>query len=206
MAAMGRFDIRIIGKGGHAAMPHLCLDALEVGSQVISALQRIVSRHTDPLNPTVVTVASFHAGSTFNVIPGEAQISGTTRTFDRKVWQSWRERIEKVVRGVCQAMGAEYELQYAQGYPPTVNDEAMADIVSTCAASVVGKDHVVEPDSSMGSEDVAFFFENSKGCYFYLGVGRDRGDPLHSPTFDFHEDILLRGVETYCRIASELLK
>jgi len=206
MAAMGRFDVRIIGKGGHAAMPHLCVDALEVGSQVINALQRIVSRHMNPLNPTVVTVASFHGGSTFNVIPGEAHMSGTTRTFDRKIWESWREHIEKVVRGVCQAMGAEYELQYIQGYPPTVNDVSMANIVTKCAGSVGGKDHVVEPDLSMGSEDMAFFLEKSKGCYFYLGVGHEGGAPLHNPKFDFHEDILLLGVETYCRIASELLK
>ena len=82
MAAMDRFDIEIIGKGGHGAMPHLCVDALEVGSQIINALQRIVSRHMNPLNPSVVTVGSFHAGSTFNVIPGEAHMCGTTRTFD----------------------------------------------------------------------------------------------------------------------------
>jgi len=187
-------------------MPHLCVDALEVGSQIINALQRIVSRHMNPLNPTVVTVASFPAGSTFNVIPGETQISGTTRTFDRKIWESWREHIENVVRGVCQAMGAEYELQYTQGYPPTVNEVSMANIVSTCARSVVGNDRVVEPDRSMGSEDMAFFLEKSKGCYFYLGVGHEGGAPLHSPEFDFHEDILLLGVETYCRIASEVLK
>jgi amidohydrolase len=82
----------------------------------------------------------------------------------------------------------------------------MARIVSECAGGVVGKGHVVEPDPSMGSEDIAFFFEKSKGCYFYLGVGHEGGAPLHSPRFDFREDILLLGVETYCRVASELLK
>jgi amidohydrolase len=205
MAAMDRFDIKIIGKGGHGAMPHMCVDALEVGTQVINALQRIVSRHMNPLNPAVVTVASFHAGSIFNVIPGEADLSGTTRTFDREIWKSWPGRIEKIVRSVCQSMDADYELKYSQGFPPTINDESMVEIVRRCAADVVGKDQVVEPEPTMGGEDMAFFLERSKGCYFFLGVGREGCAPIHNPKFDFNEDILLTGVETYCRISLELL-
>ncbi|MBW1767726.1 MAG: amidohydrolase [Deltaproteobacteria bacterium] len=205
MAAMDRFDIKIIGKGGHGAMPHMCVDALEVGCQVINALQRIVSRHMNPLSPTVVTVAGFHAGNTFNVIPGEADLCGTTRTFDREIWNSWPERIEKIVRSVCQSMDADYELKYSRGYPPTINDESMVEVVRRCAADVVGKDQVVEPEPTMGGEDMAFFLERSKGCYFFLGVGREGCAPLHNPKFDFNEDILMTGVETYCRVALELL-
>jgi amidohydrolase len=205
MAAMDRFDIKIIGKGGHGAMPHMCVDALEVGTQVINALQRIVSRHMNPLDPTVVTVASFHAGSTFNIIPGEADLSGTTRTFDREIWKSWPERIEKIVRSVCQSMGADYKLKYLQGFPPTLNDESMVEIVRRCAADVVGKEQVVEPEPTMGGEDMAFFLERSKGCYFFVGIGREGCAPIHNPKFDFNEDVLLTGVETYCRVASELI-
>ena len=106
MAAMDNFEIKIIGRGGHGAMPHMCVDALEIGTQVVNALQRIVSRHMNPLEPSVVTVASFHAGTAFNIVPGEATLSGTTRTFDRQIWQSWQERIERIVLGVCQSMGA----------------------------------------------------------------------------------------------------
>jgi len=206
MAAMDRFDLKIIGKGGHGAMPHLCLDALEVGTQVINALQRIVSRQMNPLSPTVVTVGRFQAGSTFNVIPGEAEMCGTTRTFDRQIWLSWPERIEKVVRGVCESMGAQYELQYTQGYPPLLNDEEMAEWVRKCAVDVVGEDKVVEPEPTMGGEDMAFYLEKSKGCFFFLGVGREGCAPLHNPKFDFNEDVLPLGVETYCRLACELLK
>ncbi|MCX5909743.1 MAG: amidohydrolase, partial [Deltaproteobacteria bacterium] len=133
MAAMDRFDIRITGKGGHGAMPHLCVDALEVGTQVINALQRITSRQMNPLKPAVVTVGSFHAGTAFNIIPGEAQMCGTTRTFDREIWVTWPERMEKIIRGVCESMGAGYDLKYTQGYPPTVNDAAMAETVRCCA-------------------------------------------------------------------------
>ena len=206
MAAMDRFDIRIIGKGGHGAMPHLCVDALEVGTQVINALQRIASRQMNPLTPTVVTVGSFQAGSTFNVIPGEAEMCGTTRTFDRDIWNSWPERIEKIVHGVCKSMGADYELKYTQGYPPLLNDESMAAVVGKCATDVVGKERVIEPEQTMGGEDMAFYLEKSKGCFFFLGVGREGCAPLHNPKFDFNEDVLLTGVETYCRVAFELLK
>lgn len=205
MAAMDRFDIKILGKGGHGAMPHQCIDALEVGTQVVNALQRIASRQMNPLSPTVVTIGSFHAGTTFNVIPGEAELCGTTRTFDRDIWNSWPERIEKIVRGVCQSMGADYELKYTQGYPPLLNDESMAEVVSRCAGDVVGKKRVIEPEPTMGGEDMAFYLERSKGCYFFLGVGRQGCAPIHNPKFDLNEEVLLIGAETYCRVAFELL-
>jgi len=205
MAAMDRFDLRIIGRGGHGAMPHLCLDALEVGAQVVNALQRIVSRQMDPLQPSVVTVGSFHAGSTFNVIPAEAEMCGTTRTFDRNIWKTWPERLDKIIGGVCESMGATYELKYSQGYPPLINDADMARVVAKCAAEVVGKEKVIEPEPTMGGEDMAFYLEKSKGCYFFLGVGRKDCAPIHNPRFDFNEEVLLLGVETYCRVALDLL-
>ena len=205
MAAMDRFDIRINGKGGHGAMPHLCVDALEVGAQVVGALQRIVSRQMNPLVPTVVTVGSFHAGTTFNVIPGTAEMSGTTRTFDREVWKSWPERMERIIRGICESMGADYELKYTQGYPPLVNDTWMSDLVRQCAVEMAGEEKVVEPEPTMGGEDMAFFLEKAKGCFYFLGVGREGCAPLHSPNFDFNERVMMSGVELYCRIAFRLL-
>ncbi len=205
MAAMDRFDINIIGKGGHGAMPHLCVDALEVGTQVVNALQRVVSRHMKPLNPAVVTVGSFHAGTAFNVIPGEAEFCGTTRTFDRKVWLSWPERIERIVRGVCQSMGADYRLRYSQGYPPLVNNEFMADMVSKCAREVVGLQNVVEPEPTMGGEDMAFFLEKSKGCFFFLGVGFEGCSGVHNPKFNVNEKNLLTGIEIYANVALNLM-
>ena len=205
MSAMNRFDIKIIGKGGHGAMPHLCVDALEVGTQVVNALHRIVSRHMNPLDPTVVTIGSFHAGTAFNVIPGEAEMSGTTRTFDTEIWHSWEARIEKVVRGVCESMGAQYELNFQFGYPPLYNDEGISAVVRQYAEAVVGKERVVEPERTMGGEDMAFYLQRIKGCFFLLGVGRDECIGLHHPQFDFNEDVLPLGVETYCRLALALL-
>ena len=205
MAAMNRFDLKIIGSEGHGAMPHLCVDALEVGVQVVNALQRIVSRHMNPLEPTVITVGSFHAGKAFNVIPGEAELSGTTRTFNEDIWASWEARIEKVVRGVCESMGAGFELKFDRGYPPTVNDESMLEVVRRCAEKVVGKKRVVEPEPTMGGEDMAYYLQKSKGFFYVLGVGREGGAPIHNAAFDFNENILLLGVETHCRIGLDLL-
>ena len=205
MAAMDRFDLKIIGKGGHGAMPNLCIDALEVGTQVVNALQRISSRHINPLEPVVVTVGSFHAGTAFNIISGEAVLSGTTRTFDLDIWHSWEERLENVIRGVCESMGAEFEFKFSKGYPPTINDDAMSDLVRRCAAEVVGSDKVVEPEKTMGGEDMSFFLQQSKGCFFMLGAGREGGAPVHNAKFAFNEDILALGVETHCRLALELL-
>jgi amidohydrolase len=205
MAAMDRFDLKIIGKGGHGAMPQTCVDALEVGTQVVGALQRISSRKIDPLEPVVVTVGSFHAGTAFNIIPDEAVLSGTTRTFDLEIWHSWETRLEKVIRGVCESMGADYEFKFSKGYPPTINDDGMSDLVRRCAAEVVGPDKVIEPAKTMGGEDMSYFLQQAKGCYFVLGTGGDGGSPVHTARFTFNEDVLALGVETHCRYALELL-
>ena len=205
MAAMDRFDLKIIGKGGHGAQPHLCVDAIEVGAQVVAALQRIVSRKMDPIEPAVVTVGSFHAGTAFNIIPAEAVMSGTTRTFNDEIWKSWEARIDTVVRGVCESMGAAYELKFSRGYPPTVNDAQMAEVVRRCAIQVVGEDRVVVPALTMGGEDMSFFLKCVPGCYYCIGVGREGAAPLHNSKFEFKEDLMLLGVETHCRVALDLL-
>jgi amidohydrolase len=205
MAAMDRFDLKILGQGGHGAMPHLCIDPLDTACQIVDALQRIVSRQMNPLHPAVVTIGRLHAGTAFNIIPETAELSGTTRTFDRMEWEIWPRRIETIVKGVCQSMGASYELTFTKGYPPTINDEDMAQVVAACAQEVVGQENVVEPFPTMGGEDMGFFLEKAKGCFFCLGAGRKGGAPIHSPRFDFNENILLSGVETFCRIALKLL-
>lgn len=205
MAAMDFFDIKITGRGGHGAMPHLCVDALEIGTQVVNALQRIVSRHMDPLEPTVVTIGKFQAGTAFNIIPTTAEMSGTTRTLNPEIWHSWEDRLDKVIGGVCTSMGADYELDFRQGYPVTINDAFMAEVTQRCAAQVVGQDKVMEPSQTMGGEDFAYYLQKSKGCFFALGVGREGGASVHNPHFDFNEELMLLGVEIFCRVALDLL-
>jgi amidohydrolase len=205
MAAMDRFDLKIMGKGGHGAMPHMCVDSIDVAVQVVNALQRVVSRQMNPINPTVVTVGSFHGGTTFNIIPDMVVMSGTTRTFDRDIWRTWPELLDKIIGGVCDTMGATYELDFQPGYPPTVNNDEVAEMARRSAADVVGAANVVEPEATMGGEDMSFYLEKSKGCFVFLGVGRDGGLPLHNSRFDFNEDVLLSGVELHCRMIMDLL-
>ena len=205
MAAMFSFEITIKGHGGHGAMPHLCTDALETGCQVVGALQRIVSRRMDPLSPAVVSVGRFRAGTAVNVIAETASLAGTARTFDRSIWQRWPAIIEPIVKGVCAATGADYDVAFEQGYPPTVNDDGMARRLTRIAGGIVGAERVVVPDKTMGGEDMAFFLERVPGCFFCLGAGNDRFAGIHNPRFGFNEAILTDGVEMYVRAALDLL-
>lgn len=206
LAANDRFDLKIIGKGGHGAMPHLCVDPIDVGVQVINALQRAVSRQINPLSPVVLTIGRFHAGTAFNIIPGEAELSGTTRTFDRVIWDSWQGRLERIIKGVCESMGAWYEFKFLRGYPPTVNNESLVEVVRRCASEVVGQENVFEPEPIMAGDDISFFLEKVPGFFFFLGMGRENSAPLHNSKFDFNEEILSKGVEMYLRLAYELLR
>ncbi|WP_022665600.1 M20 metallopeptidase family protein [Desulfospira joergensenii] len=205
MSAASMFTIKITGQGGHGAMPHLCVDALDTAGQVVNALQRVVSRKLNPLTPSVVTVGSFHAGSAPNTIPQEAVLKGTTRTFDRQVWQNYPELLEPVIKGVCDSMGASYEFSFDPGYPPLENDPEMVNLLKKTAAKVVPRDRIHEPEPTMGAEDMAFVLERIKGCYFFLGSGFEGCAPLHSPKFDFRESVLLTGVETFVRFTLDML-
>ena len=206
MAAMDFFDLTIKGKGGHGAMPHMCIDPVDTAAQVINALQRIASRQMSPISPTVVTIGSIEGGSSYNIIPDTVALKGTTRTFDRDIWVTWPERMEKIIKGVCDSMGAEYTLDYKAGYPPTANDADMAELAGISASRVVGEDNVVAPEPTMGGEDMSFYLEKAKGCFIFLGTGFQGCAPLHNSHFDFDENVLLTGVELFCDMALTLLK
>ena len=171
MSAASLFEIEITGRGGHGAMPHLCVDALDTAGQVVNALQRVVSRKLNPMSPSVLTVGSFHAGTAANAIPEKALLSGTTRTFDRQIWQTYAEILEPVIQGVCQSMGASYDFKFMRGYPPLENNREMVAKLKSSMLKVVSEDRIREPESTMGGEDMAYVFERSKGCYFFLGTG-----------------------------------
>ncbi|BBD09887.1 M20 metallopeptidase family protein [Desulfovibrio ferrophilus] len=205
MAAMSWFDLEILGKGGHGAMPHQCVDALEVGTQVVSALQRVTSRQMNPLQPTVVTVGQFYAGTAMNIIPGRAELHGTTRTFDKDVWRTWDERLRTIIAGVCSSMGADFTFEFHQGVPPVSNDPDATNIARKAAIKLVGEDNVMEPEPTMGGEDMSLFLEQAKGAFVFLGAQVENGYPLHNPKIVFPEDILATGVALNCQIACDLL-
>lgn len=204
MAAVETFDLVIAGKGGHGAIPQQTIDSVVVGAQIVTALQTIVARNVDPIESAVVTVGEFHSGTACNVIAASARLRGTVRYFNPKYAGYFKQRIEQIVAGICQAHGATYELNYASLYPPVINDGAIADLVRSVAESVIESPLGVVPEcQTMGGEDMAFFLQAVPGCYFFLGAANSEKGldfPHHHPRFDFDETVLGMGVEIFVRI------
>jgi amidohydrolase len=192
-ASSDRFAIVLTGKGGHGAMPHTAVDPIVGAAQLVTMLQTLASREIAPKDPVVVTVGSLHAGTTFNVIPDRAELAGTVRTYDESVRASMPQRIERLVGGVCDAMRLSYELEYAWGYPPTINAAVANDLVRDVAAGVVGAENVVDPhEIVMWSEDMSYMQQERPGAYFVVGVrGEAKGiEPQHSARYDIDERAL----------------
>jgi len=210
MAAVDEFEIVVQGRGGHGAMPHQTVDAIVAAAQVVSALQTVVSRNVSPLDAAVVTVGKFIAGTAFNVIADTATLRGTVRTFSKQTHEQIPEMVERVIRGVCDSMGATYKLDYKRQTIPLVNTQEMCELVADCAAEVVGRENVYGDESvrTMGGEDMSYFLERVPGCYFFLGTRNEaRGlvHPHHSPRFDIDESALALGVEIMTRVARKYL-
>jgi amidohydrolase len=191
-ASADEYDLTIRGKGGHGAMPHLAVDPIVGGAYFITVLQTIVSREIAPKDPAVFTVGKFEAGTTFNVIPDEAKMKGTVRSFDAEVRKSMPERMERILRGLGEAMRFEYDLHYHWSYPPTVNDRGMNDVVREVGRATLGADNVVEHDVVMWAEDMSFMQEQRPGAYFIVGArgGPETGFPHHNARFDIDERAL----------------
>lgn len=208
MANSDRFTITVQGRGGHAAQPHQTIDSVVVASQIVVALQTIVARNVSPLEPAVVTVGSFQAGTTFNVIADTAELKGTIRTFDPELRQSLPARVEAVARGVAEALGASITWEFLEGYPATVNDPAMAELVREVATEVVAPEQVVRPDPTMGGEDFAYFLRERPGCFWFVGTrNEERGLTYghHHPRFDIDEAALPIAIESLAAVTLRYL-
>jgi len=203
MAAADAFEMKIKASGGHGAMPHLTSDAIAIAAQVVTALQTIVSREVDPIEPAVLTVGEIGAGTAFNIIPDEARIRGTVRTLDSDLRERIPARMEELARGIAKGMRGDVGLDYTFSYPVTVNDEAAASRALNVAEDLFGGESVLElPNPSMGGEDFAFFLEKVPGAFIWLGVGEDVSG-LHTPRFAFDEEILPRGSALLAALAIE---
>ena len=205
-ASSDRFSLMLKGQGGHGAMPHTSVDPIVAASQLVSMLQTIPSREIAPKDPVVVTVGSLHAGTTFNVIPDNAELLGTVRAFDDEVRRSIPVRMERMLEGLCDALRLDYEFEYLWGYPPTVNDTAMNDVVRAVAAKTIGAQNVVDPhDIVMWAEDMAYMMEARPGAYFVVGVrGPELGvEPQHSARYDIDERALEIGFKMMVGLALE---
>jgi len=193
MAASDAFEMQIKATGGHGAMPHLASDAVAIAAQVVTALQTIVSREVDPVEPAVLTVGEIGAGTAFNIIPDKARLGGTVRTLNADLRQKMPVRMEELARGVAKGMRGDIDFDYTFAYPVAVNDEATAELTLGVAEDLFGGESVLElPNPSMGGEDFAYFLEKVPGAFIWLGIGEDASG-LHTPTFAFDEKILPRG-------------
>lgn len=203
MAAVELFRCTIFGKGGHGAIPHQTVDSLVVAAQIVSALQTIVSRNINPLDSAVVTVGELHAGTAVNVIADTAKMGGTVRYFNPDLAGFFKERIEKIIAGICQSHGANYDLDYIHLYPPVINDGDIAALVRSVAQEVIEIPiGVFSECQTMGGEDMSFFLQEVPGCYFFLGSANAEKKldyPHHHPRFDFDETALPMGVEMFVR-------
>jgi amidohydrolase len=210
-AAADRFTLRVRGKGGHAAMPEGAVDPIVIAAQIVLALQTLVSRETSPFERAVVTVASLHAGSAFNIIPEEAELQGTLRTFNQAHRERLIERIAEVARGVAAALRGSCEVEFADGCLACVNDPTMTAVVRRAAQAAVGAERVDEDERVMtsGSDDMAYFLAAAPGCYFIVGArneAREAAYPHHHPRFNIDEDALPVAVEVLTRTALDYLQ
>jgi amidohydrolase len=190
-AAPDFFVATIKGLGGHAARPHAAVDPVVVAAHCIVALQTLVSRETNPLRPAVITVGQLQAGTVANVIPEEAVLRGTVRTFDEETRQHIATRLGEVIEGIATAMRATASVEYIFGYPALINDEAMTDLVREVVRDLLGPDQLLEREPGMVGEDMAYFLQEAPGYFFMVGTNNpERGLTYghHHPRFDIDDE------------------
>jgi amidohydrolase len=205
MAAGDTFEIRIQGRGSHAAMPHQGIDPVVVGSAVVIALQSIVSRNIKAQDALVVSVTEFHAGEAFNVIPDDVVLRGTCRTLDPEIHASMPERFKRIVDGVCATYGATSAIDYQQVFPVTMNAAEPTLVAAEAATAVAGAERVVRNRRPlMGSEDFAFMLNAVPGCYVFAGNGDTAS--VHHPEYDFNDDLLTHGASYWSALVERELK
>ena len=208
MAAADMFDIIIKGKGGHGATPQGTVDAIVVASNLITMLQTIVSRNTNPLDNTVVTIGEINGGQNFNVIADEVRLTGTTRAYTENNRNMIKKRMQDIIDGVSKSFGAEIVLKYKEGYPPTVNHEDPTKLVLEASSMVVGKG-AGYPYLSMGGEDFSYYLQKVPGCFFFVGSAPDKNNilstPHHCSHFDIDERSLLIGASVYVNLIDNIL-
>ncbi|CAM4164792.1 M20 metallopeptidase family protein [Lacicoccus alkaliphilus] len=207
MGNSDRFKLIIKGSGGHASMPNDTVDAIIVGTQVVNALQTIVSRNSDPFEPAVVTVGKFQAGSQHNVIAETAEIVGTIRTQSNEMKALVKERFHKIVDNVTEAMGASVEIEYLDGYPATVNSGKWAEHMHGTISKLYGEEALPDLRPSLAGEDFGRFLLKYPGVYYWLGTSIGEGQkPLHNPSFRVNEDAFKYGIEAMSQGAIDTLE
>jgi amidohydrolase len=207
-ASADEFRIKVQGKGGHGAVPHTAIDPIVIATQIVSALQTVVSRRVNPMESAVVSVCTIHAGTASNIIPDTAELSGTVRTFTPENRDLAQEELTRLAESIAASMGGRADVTYNRGYPPTVNDEAMADLVRQAAAKAIGEANVHQMTPIMPAEDFSYFLLERPGTYFMLGCRSDEKGfnwPHHHPKFDLDEDSMQYGIATLAQVVLDYL-
>jgi amidohydrolase len=204
MASADHITIDLEGKGGHAARPHLAIDTILVGAQIVNQLQSIVARNVDPLKAAVVSVCMFQAGQTDNVIPQHAQLRGTARALTDEVREILQKRVPEVVEGTARLYGAKAKITYTNGYPVLVNHQRQTEFAASIAREIAGNDKV-ETDFPpiMGAEDFAFMLGERPGAFIFVGNGDSAG--LHHPAYNFNDEVIPVGTSYWVRLAETAL-
>ncbi len=205
LAAADTFEITIEGTGSHAAFPHLSADPIVAGSQLVSALQSVVSRNVGPLDSAVVSVTQFHSGTAHNIIPGRTTVSGTVRTLKPEVQATVRKRLAELADGIAASHGCAARFEYREGYPVTSNDHEMVNVFNTVARQTIDPEQVLDIEHPvMGGEDFSFYGQRVPACFFVVGLcppDQESMPSLHQPTFDFNDDAIALGIELFCGLA-----
>ena len=206
MAAADELDILVRGIGGHAAMPHRAADPILAGAHVVTGLQSIVSRNTDPLESAVVSMTMFHGGEVNNVIPDRAKLTGSVRTFKPEVQDRVIADIERIASHTAEAFGCTAEIDYRRGYPPTINSRKEAEFACSVAGKLGGSVNADIPPI-MGSEDFSFMLQARPGCFMFIGNGDGPvgGCMVHNPNYDFNDAILPTGVRYWVELVRSAL-
>ena len=197
MASADELYFTIKGKGGHAASPHLCIDPVLIASHLIIALQQVVSRNSNPFNPSVLSITSFQGGATTNVIPNEVKLMGTFRAMDEKWRAEAHQLIEKISKDLVQSMGGDVDLHIDKGYPAVINNEKLNDVVSAAAKEFLGNENVEETELRMGAEDFGYYARQIPACFYRVGVmNKEKGivSGVHTPTFNIDENAIEVGM------------
>jgi amidohydrolase len=208
MAAVDKFEITIKGHGGHGARPNEAIDPIVIGSEIVQSLQKIVSRRVDPLKSAVVTLGVFQAGAAFNVIPDEAKIEGTVRTFDEDVRDLVEKEIHLIVKGIANANHANCEIDFLRGYPSLFNHLEETETVNGILIESFNEENVVAMEPTMGAEDFAYFLKEKPGTYFRVGSRNENESthyPHHHPKFDIDERALLNIEKAFINIVLHYL-
>ena len=215
MASSNEFKITIKGKGGHAALPHVSLDPVPVACQMVQAFQTIISRNKKPIDAGVISVTMIHAGEATNVIPNTCELRGTVRTFTLEVLDLIEQRMRDIAQHTSAAFDMAYDFEFVRNYPPTINSAPEAEFARRVMGDIVGADHVLPQEPTMGAEDFAYMLMAKPGAYCFIanGDGSHRemghgGGPcmLHNPSYDFNDDLIPLGATFWVRLAEDWFK